>query len=49
MQETGVQSLGGEDQLEEEMAIHPSLLAWAASMCRGDWLTIVHGFAKSWA
>ena len=28
MQETWVQSLGGEDPLEEEMAIHFSILAW---------------------
>ena len=28
MQETGVRSLGGEDPLEEEMAIHSSILAW---------------------
>ena len=28
MQETGVQSLGWEDPLEEEMATHPSILAW---------------------
>ena len=27
-QETQVQSLGGEDPLEEEMAIHCSVLAW---------------------
>ena len=27
-QETWVQSLGGEDPLEEEMAIHSSILAW---------------------
>ena len=27
MQETGVQSLGGEDPLEKEMATHPSTLA----------------------
>ena len=26
--ETGVQSLGWEDPLEEEMATHPSILAW---------------------
>ena len=25
---TGVQSLGGDDTLEEEMAIHSSILAW---------------------
>ena len=28
MQETLVQSLGGEDPLEEEMATHSSILAW---------------------
>ena len=27
-QETGVQSLGQEDPLEKEMAIHSSVLAW---------------------
>ena len=28
MQETRVQSLGGEDLLEKEMATHSSILAW---------------------
>ena len=28
MQETWVQSLGGEDPLEKEMAIHSSTVAW---------------------
>ena len=28
MQETGVPSLGWEDPLEKEMAIHSSILAW---------------------
>ena len=28
MQETWVQSLGGEDLLEKGMATHPSILAW---------------------
>ena len=28
MQETSVQSLGGEDPLEEETATHSSILAW---------------------
>ena len=28
MQETQVQSLGGEDTLEKEMAAHSSILAW---------------------
>ena len=31
MQETRVQSLGGEDPLEEEMTTHPSILAWKIS------------------
>ena len=28
MQETGVQSLGGEDPLEKEMATHSRILSW---------------------
>ena len=28
MQETRIQSLGGEDPLKEEMATHSSILAW---------------------
>ena len=28
MQETQVQSLGGEDPLDKEMATHSSILAW---------------------
>ena len=28
VQEMGVQSLGGEDPLEKEMATHSSILAW---------------------
>ena len=31
MQETQVQSLGWEDSLEKEMAIHSSILAWEIS------------------
>ena len=31
MQETQVQSLGGEDPLEKEMATHYSILAWEIS------------------
>ena len=30
-QETWVGSLGGEDPLEQEMAIHSSILAWSIS------------------
>ena len=36
-QETWVRSLSQEDALEEEMAIHSSILAWKNSMVRGDW------------
>ena len=32
MQETGVQSLGQEDPLEEETATHSSILAWRLPM-----------------
>ena len=31
MQETGVQSLSGEDPLEKEMATHSCILAWKIS------------------
>ena len=31
MKETGVQSLGWEDPLEEKMATHSSILAWESS------------------
>ena len=37
IQETLVQSLGWEDPLKEEMAIHSSILAWKISMDRGTW------------
>ena len=37
MQETWVQSLGGEDPLEEEMAIHSSTIAWKNPTDRGAW------------
>ena len=48
MQETQVQSLGGEDPLEEEMETHSSILAWRISTDRGAWQATVHGVAKSW-
>jgi len=47
MQETWVQSLGGEDPLEEGMATHFSILTWRIPMDRGAWLATVHGIAKS--
>ena len=46
-QETQVQSLGQEDPLEEEMATHPSILAWNP-MDRGARGPTVHGVKKSW-
>ena len=47
IQETGVQSLGQEDLLEEEMATHSSILAWRISPDRGAWRATVHGVAQS--
>ena len=44
MQDTQVQSLGGEDPLEKGMATHSSILAWKI---RGAWWATVHGVAKS--
>ena len=43
-QETQVQSLGGEDPLEKEMATHSSILAWKT---HGQRSLIGHGIAKS--
>ena len=37
MWETRVQSLGWEDPLEKEMAIHSSTVAWKNPMDRGAW------------
>ena len=48
MWETWVQSLGGEDLLEEGMATHSSIFAWRIPMDRGAWWATVHGVAKSW-
>ena len=45
MQEIWVQSLGGEDRLEEGMATYSSIVAWRITMDRG-WAT-VHGVVKS--
>ena len=42
MQETGVQSLGREDPLEEEMATHSSILAWRILGTEGTWRAMVH-------
>ena len=45
MQETGVQSLGGEDPLEEGIATHSSILAWRIPLDRGAWRAIFHRVA----
>ena len=47
MRETGVQSLGWEDPLEEGMATHSSIFAWRILMDRGAWWATVHGVTKS--
>ena len=47
MQETGVQSLGREDPLQEGMATRSNILAWRIPMDRGAWQTSVHGVTKS--
>ena len=44
----GIQSLGWEDPLEEDMASHSSILAWQIPMDRGAWRAAIHGVAKSW-
>ena len=46
MQETRVQSLGGEDALEKDMATLSSILAWRIPMDRGAWGATVHGVAR---
>ena len=43
MQEGQVQSLGQEDPLEEEMAIHPSILAWKIA-----WAEDPGGLYRTW-
>ena len=45
MQETEVQSLGWEDPLEKEMAIHSSILAWRIPRT-GDCQAMVHGLQR---
>ena len=45
----GVQSLGGEDSLEEEMATHSSILAWEIPWTEEPGgLQSMHGVTKSW-
>ena len=40
--ETKVWSLGQEDPLEKEMAVHSSILAWRILMDRGAWSALIH-------
>ena len=47
VQETLVQSLGGEDLLEKGMAAHTSILAWRIPVDRAAWWATVHGVPKS--
>ena len=47
MQETWVPSLGWEDPLEKEMAMHSSILGLENSIDRGAWQAIVHRVTKS--
>ena len=46
-QETGVQSLGREHPLQEEVATHSSTLAWEIPMDRGVWWATVPGVTQS--
>ena len=49
MQEIGVQSLGGEDTLEKEMATHSNIPAWRIPWTEEPGgLPGVHGVANSW-
>ena len=46
MLETWVQSLGGEDSLEKEMATHSSILSGRIAMDREAWWATVHVVSK---
>ena len=47
MQETLIQSLGGEDSLEKEWQLTP-YFCLENSTDRGAWQDTVHGVSKSW-
>ena len=47
VRETGAQSLGCDDTLEQGMVIHSSILAWKNLMDRGAWRATVHSVAES--
>ena len=48
IQETGLQSLGWEDPLEEGMTAHFIILAWIVPWTEGAWRAAVPSIAKSW-
>ena len=48
MRETQVRSLGREDPLEKEMAIHSSTIAWKIPRTEEPG-RLVHGVMKSWS
>ena len=48
MQETGVRSLGWEDPLEKEIAIHSSILAWRIPWTEEPGGLQSMGSKKSW-
>ena len=43
-----VRSLGPEDPLEEDVAAHPSILAWRIPVDRGAWWATAREVRKSW-
>ena len=47
MQETWVQSRGGEYPLDDSMTTLSSILAWRISMDRGAWQPTVHGVTEN--
>ena len=47
VQETRVQSLGGENPLEEGLETHSSILAWKIPMDKGAWWATVHQVTES--
>ena len=49
VQETWLRSLGQEDPLEKEMAIHPSTIAWKIPWTEEPGRLLVHGVAQSQA
>ena len=49
MLETWVQSLGGEDPMEKEMATHSSILAWEIPWTEERGGLPFMGLQKSWA